>query len=365
MKNSAKWMLVVFILSIITACEGKIDPQPPQGNEAGTKTVITNTTGLKTDAKEKDSKANQSISPDNVSSTNNKMLACQKELEERGQFSEYEGNVDYKSGPRIFPLLHFIMTKKSIEANEPEQTVYMKDNPIFVTSNKKYGNSLLFTIIHSKRTGVLHGVTDFPDNKVTKFYKSMVGDIKRGNIQIPFTEVSPRNRAVEVNRKTWENELAKYMEPCKDSLILPPTKTAPPFFNYSDYVYPFSKEIDFVAGAEGVGAGLEQSIKRYVDEKKIRIPILFYCPGCKVENVVMVQNNVELKFTEAEKNSDWQKWLGSDWHMYISEKVDFDEKVFADAFFYGMRTHLPPFISEYPSTVQATINGEQVKYVNR
>ncbi|WP_010497240.1 hypothetical protein [Paenibacillus elgii] len=31
---------------------------------------------------------------------------------------------------------------------------------------------------------------------------------------------------------------------------------------------------------------------------------------------------------------------------------------------YRMRTHLPPFISEYPSTVQATINGEQVKYVN-
>ncbi|PUA39403.1 hypothetical protein C8Z91_08210 [Paenibacillus elgii] len=363
MKNASKWMMVVSILSIITACEGRIDPQPARGNEVGAATVATNTADLQTDAKEKDNKTNQS---NNADSTDPKMLACQKELEERGQFSASEGDVDYESGFRIFPLLHFIMTKKSIEANKPEQTAYMKDNPIFVTNNDKYAPSLLFAIIHSKRTGVLHGVSAFPDNKVTKYYKSMVGSAKQGEFpQVPATDVGPTNKGVEINRKTWVNELAEYTEPCKDSLILPTTKTAPPFFNYSDYVYPFSKEIDFVAGAEGVGAGLEKSIQRYVDEKKIRIPILFYCPGCKVENVVMVQNNVELKFTEATTNSEWQKWLGSDWHMYISEKVDFDEKVFADAFFYRMRTHLPPFISEYPSTVQATINGEQVKYVNR
>ncbi|GMX61320.1 hypothetical protein Elgi_11240 [Paenibacillus elgii] len=67
----------------------------------------------------------------------------------------------------------------------------------------------------------MHGGSAFPDNKVTKYYKY---------IQVPFTEVYPRNRAVKVNRKTWENELAKYIEPCKDSLILPPTKTTPPFF---------------------------------------------------------------------------------------------------------------------------------------
>ncbi|KEQ26485.1 hypothetical protein ET33_32055 [Paenibacillus tyrfis] len=115
LKNASKWMMVVSILSIVTACEGRIDPQTPRGNEVGTTTVATNAADLKTDAKEKESKTSQS---DNASPTDHKMLACQKELEEQGQFSEYEGSVDYKSGPRIFPLLHFIMTKKSIEANE-------------------------------------------------------------------------------------------------------------------------------------------------------------------------------------------------------------------------------------------------------
>lgn len=352
MKKFLKLIIIIIIISLVTACEKKIDsqgaknyPQPAQKSQSPMEP--------------------QGAEKTDPSAKNN--VACLKALEELGQYSEREGKVDYQSGRRIFPLLQFIITKKSIPANSPEQSVFMNDNPIFVTRNDRYANSLVFSTIHSKRTGVLHGVTGFPDNAVTNYYEPMVFGSNFGYIpQVPSTNLRPQNNPVEVNRKTWANELKDYANICKDSLILPPTNNARPFFSYNGKIYPFSKEIDFVTGAEGVGFGLDEyGISYFNNENKIQIPILVYCPKGKVESVVMLQDGVELKFTEDKYNSDWQKWLGKDWHAFKSEKVDFDEKLFAKADFAGIHSKLPPFLSDNSLTVQLVINGEKVDYINQ
>lgn len=355
MKKYLIWLLVVVIISTITACEGKIKSQPVPNVQV---TADTDT------AKAKDIKSVKTT-PSNGSSDNHKSLkkkTCQRALEDLGQFSEKEGRVDYESGFRIFPLLNFIMTKKSIPANHLEQTVFMKDNPIFVTRNDKHENSLVFATIHSQRTGVLQGVVGFPDNEVTRYYESMV--FGEGTPQVPATDIGPLNKSVDVNRETWGSELAEYTGVCKEPLILPPTKTERPFFDYNGAIFPFSKEIDFVAGAEGVGFGLLELGNRYPDGKKIQIPILVYSPKGKVENVVMIQDGIKLTFTEDENNRDWQKWLGKNWYAFTSEEIDFDENVFIKADFPNIHSDLPPFISENESTIQVTINGEKVEYVN-
>jgi hypothetical protein len=382
LKNYVKWTIIFVIISVISACETNIVSQTPQNTQVNTKTDNTKTDNTKTDNTKTDNTKTDNTKTDNTktdienndlpistedsNSPNKNTLMCQKALEERGQFSEQKGYADYKSGLRIFPLLDFIMTKHSLQAKHPEQSVFMKDNPIFVTGNDKYSNSLLFATIHSKRTGVLHGVIGFPDNEVTRYYEPMVFGSKQGFVpQVPATDLGPLNKSVVVNRKTWVNELAKYSAVCNDTLILPPTKTESPFFHYNGKIYPFSKEIDFVAGVEGVGFGLAENGNYYYDdEKKIQIPILFYCHECKIENIVMIQDSVELKF-EDKYNSEWQKWLGKDWHAFTSEKIDFDEKVFAKAEFSKIHSDLPPFISDDPTTIKVTINGEKVEYVNQ
>ncbi|MEK3725424.1 hypothetical protein [Paenibacillus sp. FSL H8-0034] len=299
-------------------------------------------------------------------SANSSVAACQKVLEDRGQFSEQKGTVDYKSGMRIFPLLNFLMTKNSIQASDPEQSVYMNDNPIFITRNDKYGDSLLFATIHSKRTGVLQGIKGFPDNKVNEYYEPMVLGRKTAYVkEVPSTKIGPQNKLIEVNRQTWMKELAEYTKPCDDALVLPPIQTKLPFFKNMNAIYPFSKEIDFVAGVEAVGYGLSDYGNYYPDTNKIQIPVLLYCPKCKVENVVMLQNNAKLEFTPDKYYSDWQEWLGQDWHLFTSEKIDFDKKLFQKADLANIRSSLPPFISDSPSTIQVTINGEKVIYVNQ
>lgn len=328
-----KWLNVIFIL-LLTGCEsGRIS-------------------------------SNQQNTQSPPIQQGNSVNACQVALGKMGQFSDQEGKVDYKSGERIFPLLSFIMTKHSITTTDSQQSVYMKDNPIFVTRNEKYPNTLLFAPIHSKRTGVLHGGVGFPENEVTKYYEPMVfvSEIDGKRVE-PSTDIA--NKTVEVNRETWTNELAKYTEACNDSLILPPTKQAEPFFEYNGWTYPFSKEIDFVAGVDGVGLGLEEYGFHYPDEDKIQIPILIYSPQSTVDNVVMIQDGAELKFTRDKYNSDWQKFLGEDWHSFTSVEVDFDKEAFANADFDKIHSALPPFISDNPSTIQATINGEKVTFVNQ
>jgi hypothetical protein len=293
-------------------------------------------------------------------------LSCGQALEQLGQFSVADNLVDYKSGFRIFPLLHFILTKKSIPASMPDEAVFMEDNPIFVTRDEPNASSLLLAPIHSRRTGALHGVTGFPDNVVTKYYEPMVIGKENGNVkQVPSTDVGPLNKLVEVNRKTWMNDLAEYTEPCSDSLKLPPMNGKGPFFNFNGQVYPFSKEMDFAAGADGIGYGLKEHGVRYPAENQIQIPILLYCPDCKVESVTMVQNQTELKFTLDELNAKWREWLGDDWFLFLSEPIDFDEKVFSNAELEKMTSTVPPFINNRPSVIYAKINGKKVEYVNQ
>ncbi|SCW84698.1 hypothetical protein SAMN04487970_10674 [Paenibacillus tianmuensis] len=376
MKRPLQWMVVMAILSMLTACTGKIDSTSPENlkvvaNTESPKEESINKGGAnsdhtETEHEEKTSKSKKSVPKDSPRQASKKIIACQKVLEDRGRFSVEDGIVDYQSGLRIFPLLHFIMTKKSVPANHSEQSVFMKDNPIFVTRDDKYANSLVFATIHSQRTGVLHGVIGFPDNVVTQYYEPMVFGEKTGfTPQVPVTDVALLNKSVEVNRETWVNELAEYTKDCNDSLILPPTKTDPPFFKYNGKIYSFSKEIDFVAGVEGVGFGLAEYGNSYPGGKKIRIPILLYCPNCNIENVVMIQDGVKLKFKEDEYNAEWQKWLGQEWHAFKSEEIDFDEEVFTEANFSNIHSDLPPFISDKPSTIQVTINGEKVEYLNQ
>ncbi|QGQ98818.1 hypothetical protein EHS13_30040 [Paenibacillus psychroresistens] len=100
--------------------------------------------------------------------------------------------------------------------------------------------------------------------------------------QVPATDIGPSNKSVDVNRETWETQLSEYSRECKESLILPATIKESPFFQYNNKIYPFSKENDFIAGVEGVGFGLDENGNYYFpEEKKIQIPILFYCPECK------------------------------------------------------------------------------------
>ncbi|KZE73676.1 hypothetical protein [Paenibacillus elgii] len=360
MKRLLRWMVVTAILSMLTACTGNMDSKSPESLK-----VAVNNDNIKTENEEKNAGPKKSIPKNTPEPASKEIIACQKALENRGQFSIQDGTVDYQSGLRIFPLLHFIMTKQSVPANHPEQSVFMKDNPIFVTRNDKYANSLVFATIHSQRTGVLNGVVGFPDNEVTRYYEPMVfGENNGFTPQVPVTDADPLNKAVEVNRETWGNELGELTKPCNDSLILPPTKTNPSFFKNYQAIYPFSKEVDFVAGADGVGLGLKAYGQRYPDGNKIQIPILIYCPEGRVENVVMIQDGVELTFKKDQFYDDWQKWLGKEWHAFTSEEIDFDENVFADADFANMHSKLPPFISQNPSTIQVTINGEQVEFVN-
>lgn len=358
MKNYILAIITLVIIIVLPACNGTI--VSPSGSSIK---ISAETEKPKTNNQNN----NVSTSPDTSNSPIKDILPCQKALETGGQFSELEGYVDYKSGFRIFPLLDFIMTKHSIQAQDLQQSVFMKDNPIFVTSNKKYGHSLLFATIHSKRTGVLQGVVGFPNNEVTSYYEPMVFGSEQGfTPQVPATDIGPLNKSVEVNRETWGNELVSYSNSCNEALNLPPTKTEMPFFDYNGKVYPFSKEVDFVAGTEGIGFGLSEFGNYYYpDERKIQIPILFYCPECKIENVVMIQENVELKFDVNKYNSDWQDWLGKDWHMFTSQKIDFDENLFAKADLSNIHSGLPPFISDKPSIIQVTINGEKVNYVNQ
>ncbi|WP_088829925.1 hypothetical protein [Paenibacillus tyrfis] len=360
MKCLLQWMVVMAILSMLTSCTGNMDSKSPESIK-----VAVNNDNIRMDSEEKNTGPKKSVSKNTPEQASKKVIACQKALEDRGQFSIKDGTVDYQSGLRIFPLLNFIMTKQSVPANHTEQSVFMKDNPIFVTRNDKYANSLVFATIHSQRTGVLNGVVGFPDNEVTQYYEPMVFGEKTGfTPQVPVTDAGPLNKAVEVNRETWGNELGELTKPCNDALILPPTKKATPFFKYNGKIYPFSKEIDFVAGAEGVGFGLVEYGNRYPEGKKIQIPILLYCPNCSIENVVMIQDGVELTFKKDQYNDDWQKWLGKEWHAFTSEEIDFDENVFAEVDFASIHSKLPPFISQNPSTIQVTINGEQVEFVN-
>ncbi|WP_166241976.1 hypothetical protein [Paenibacillus turpanensis] len=301
-----------------------------------------------------------------VNPTKAKEFSCTQSLERLGQFSEEGDFVDYKSGLRIFPLLYFMLTKTSIPAALPNQAVYMQDNPIFVTRDEKHPNLLLFSPVHSKRTGALQGVIGFPDNEITEYYEPMVFGKKTGYVkQVPSTEIGPLNKLIDVTRKTWGNELAEYTEPCKELLLLPPAKEEPPFFPYNGKVYPFSKEIDFVAGAEGVGLGLIENGILYPGDNKIQIPILLYCPKCQVEDVVMVQDQEELEFQPDRYNDLWKKWLGESWHMFLSEKIDFDEERFAKADLGNIKSSSPPFTDNKPTTIRVKINGEFVEFVNQ
>ncbi|MCP1311470.1 hypothetical protein [Paenibacillus tyrfis] len=356
MERPLQWMVVMAILSMLTACTGNMDSKSPESLKVAAKTESPKVESINKGG---------GVPKDSPREASKEIIACQKALESRGQFSIQDGTVDYQAGVRIFPLLNFIMTKQSIPAKHPEQSVFMKDNPIFVTRNDKYANTLVFATIHSQRTGVLHGVNGFPDNEVTRYYEPMVFGEKTGfTPQVPVTDAGPLNKAVEVNRETWGNELGELTKPCNDSLILPPTKKATPFFKYNGKIYPYSKEIDFVAGVEGVGFGLAEYGNRYPEGKKIQIPILLYCPNCSIENVVMIQDGVELTFNKDQCNDDWQKWLGKEWHAFTSEEIDFDEEVFAKADFANIHSKLPPFISQNPSIIRVTINGEQVEFVN-
>lgn len=268
MKNHVKWVTIMIILSIIVACEGYSKKQP------FLKTEVTLADDAEKDIAENNvtvinSATNKEDSPNNDRSTISAELSCQQSLEKLGQFSVNDGNVDYKSGSRIFPLLHFIMTKKSIKDNQTKQSVFMKDNPIFITSNEHYKNSLLFALIHTKRTGILNGVVGFPNNEVTTYYKPMLFSTDISSPQIPATETSTGNKYVAVNRKTWNKELSEDTKSCNDALALPPTITKSAFFEYNGAIRPFSKEIDFIAGAEGVGYGLKEWGNRYYHDEKI------------------------------------------------------------------------------------------------
>jgi hypothetical protein len=357
MKNRVKLIIVIVIFLIIPGCGAKKDSISLNKIQA--------TQSSSTPPKQESS---TNIDNNTFNEIDQNMDRCQKELESLGKFSVQGNKADYESGRRIFPLLDFILTKKSTPANIPKQLVFMKDNPIFVTDTEKYTNTLVFAPIHSKRTGVLHAVTGYPDNIVTNYYEPMVFGKKNDfTPEIPSVYVDSLNKSIEVNRETWVNELSEYTKACRETLILPPTNTKRPFFHYNGKIYPFSKEIDFVTGVEGVGFGLEEDGIAYYgdDNNKITIPILIYSPQNKIENVVMIQDGVELKFhLDEHYSNEWQKWLGSDWHFLVSEKVDFNEDVFSKADFSQIQSNLPPFISDNSSIIQITINGEKVKYFN-
>ncbi|XOK59610.1 hypothetical protein ACJ7K1_24020 [Paenibacillus elgii] len=374
MKKRVYSFILVLIFSIFTAaCEGpahSLTPQSPTSDTSYQKAAIDES---KPDNPDKNKRLGVSSTKETSNSSGNKkLLACQKVLEERGQFSVEDGTVDYESGFRIFPLLYFIMTKQSIPANQPEQSVFMKDNPIFVTRSDQHKSSLIIAPIHSKRTGTLLGVPRFYDNvnrfaenEVTQYYKPMVMAHSVFLPQVPATEVGPLNKSIEVNRVTWGNELKQFSEVCKDSLLLPPTSQQKPLYPSDEFLDPFSKEIDFVSGAEGLGYDVYiHSIYRYNEEGKIRLPLLVYCPGCKVENVRMVQNKKELKFAEDTNSSQLKEWLGEGWNIFSSEKVEFDVDSFSKADHHKIKTSLPPFMSENPTTIRVTINGENVEYIN-
>ncbi len=356
MKNRVKLMIIIAGFTIITGCTVKKDlqslteVQPPK---------------ISSTSVQQENNTNSDTNTSNIAIQ--EIFNCQRELEALGKYSIENKQVDYKSGYRIFPLLNFILTKKPVPSNIPEQSVFMKDNPIFVTDNEKYTDTLVFATIHSKRTGILHGVIGYPENEVTNYYENMVFGTEQSNFipEIPSVYIDSLNKLVEVNRETWVNELSEYNKACRGALVLPATNTKAPFFDYNGKVYPFSKEIDFISGAEGVGFGLSEYGNSYYDDNKIAIRILVYCPQNTIEDVVMIQDGVELKFhLDNEYNSRWQKWLGNDWRLFVSEKVDFNEDAFSKADFSQIHSTLPPFISDNPSIIQVTVNGEKVKYFN-
>ncbi len=304
---------------------------------------------------------------DTITETGNQeeLEACIQAIHDRGFLLPEEGYVDYKGGFRIFPLLHFILTKESIPATRPGEDVYMLDNPVFVTEHENYADALVFAPVHSQRTGVIQGIPGMPQNEVTEYYT----DILYGPVSHHLaTDVGPTNKSVPVTRDTWGNELSEYTEPCEDVLALPPAQDEPPTFHTSGAMFPFTEEIDFIAGQSRVGYSLLQTGKGFRFENKkiaeIQIPILLYCPGCEVDSVEMVQDDATLHFQTSKYDYLWKEWLGDDWHAFTSEWVDFDEDLFMKAELDKIDSDTPPFISDSPSTIGVTMDGERVTFMN-
>ncbi|GIP56044.1 hypothetical protein [Paenibacillus vini] len=266
----------------------------------------------------------------------------------------------------VKPLLNFIMTKQSVPASQEEEQVFMKDNPIFVTDNREYANILVFAPIHSQRTGALHGVIGYPDNEIKNYYVSMVlGDEPDFTPQVPSTDIGPMNKLVEVNRETWGNELKEYTADCNDVLNLPPVHTDSPFFDYNGALYPFSKEIDFIGGVEGIGNGLVEYGIRFPGDSQIRIPILIYSPNGEISEVSMKQNNNFLTFEKDKYFEEWRGWLGREWYMFESDVIDFDKDLFTNADFEDISSVTLPFSSDEPTTIRLRINGGIVEFYNQ
>ncbi len=299
----------------------------------------------------------------NLADADADLNACKAALEDMGHYSESNGKVDYKSEYRIFPLLQFIMTKKSIPASDPAQSVYMQDNPFFVTKNERYANSIMLATIHSKRSAVLFNEWGYTPNEVMDYYAPMrLGD----NPVLPATDKGPNNGFIEVNRKTWDHELATYTAPCQKVLNLPPTKTERPILENGQHMYPFLEEIDFVTGVQGIAAGLAEDQYLYdPEEKMMQIPILIYCPNCQIDKVVMVQDGAELKFEQHGQYENWQEWFGSEWHLFTSDKINIDLETLEEGDLSKIQSNFPPFNGDHPTRVQATIDGEIVEYFNK
>ncbi|WP_166244101.1 hypothetical protein [Paenibacillus turpanensis] len=358
------FVLLCLCLAVLSACNG--EPRqtgettpistPQQESEVGNKESYTNPVNTTDEAKGK--KGEQ---------TSDSLIACANELERLGQYTAEKGDADYRSGRRIFPLLHFILTKKSVDAKEAADYNFVLDNPIFVTKQEEYSNSLVFSTIHTIRTGILHGTAGFPMNSVTSFYEPMVlGEDYDYKEQVPGVQVTP-DRFVELNRESWISEFGDSSKACEDVLKLPPASTEYPWFDYNHAVYPFSKEIDFVAGVEGVGNGLHE-FNRYpeADSSKIQIPLLLYCPNCsEVEEVAMLQEQKRLSFNKDPYYEKWQDWLGKEWHMYLSEPIDFDDDAAVKADFDKLYADLPPFVNEKSSFIEVTLKGDKVMFFNQ
>lgn len=354
--------MIIFFLIFITGCF----KSPSIQTELEEKAIIQeNSDNAENKVEENKEDPSKPSVPQGNAQSNEAIGKCIRTLERLGQFSETEGYIDYESGFRIFPLLYFIMTKQSLPASKPGQEVFMQDNPIFVTQNSKDAHILIFAPIHSKRTGALNGTIGFPANPIMRYYKPMVlGDSPDYTAQAPSTDIGPLNKLEEVNRETWVNELKEYTSDCKDSLILPPTSTASPFFDYNGATYPFSEEIDFVGGVKGIGYGLIENGMYYPADNTIKIPLLIYSADAEIGSIRMKQNGKYLKFQEDEYNQYWQEWLGKEWRLLVSEELTFDHELFKRGELEQIHSDLPPFISDESTIIEVMVDDRVVEFIN-
>lgn len=279
----------------------------------------------------------------------NRVETCEQVLAKLGSYTLEDGKVSYQTGRRIFPLLHFMMTKQSLPAHSEDRFVYMMDNPIFVTPNDEYSEAILFAPIHSKRTFVLFTYTDDYSNPIKQFYSDMPSSL--------YTYID-LEEAIDFTRDVWEEEFSTYAPLCEQELALPPRGTDTEWLDPITGTLPFTLEMDFIAGVDGAGFTLIQNgTSYYPDQETIQLPLLLYCPNCHIDQIVMEHDGEKWSFGPDEFRDEWQDTLGEGWFSFESERIDLDYSWIEED-----RLYEPSLIQ--PTQIVVTIDGEDVVFVN-